>query len=274
MFKSDDQHLLKNIFCFILSCLHHRHGNLVWIWTCWAFLIQKRNCSLTWVGRVHISQTYSYWLDRLCWKGWNCLGLASRKTNPWSEMEFLTVRSDLHRVVEKDKVFQCGCRLARAILYKDFSLTSSFVVWLEVTRYVWKPASPMMDQTEKKHTIASRRLCFCQGIHRGKSCHHLKRQDASTVHSQLAYDMNWLDAAWLSNVRVKKGYLAGEFFIASIKSVSLAPERRETVQFFTPGYFDCLKRNTEAWWCGCLHFFLFSSSFWWQNIFAAFAAKF
>lgn len=34
-------------------------------------------------------------------------------------------------------------------------LTSSFVVWLELMRYVWKPRSPTMDQTEKKHTTAS-----------------------------------------------------------------------------------------------------------------------
>lgn len=34
-------------------------------------------------------------------------------------------------------------------------LTSSFVVWLELIRYVWKPERPMMDQTEKKHITAS-----------------------------------------------------------------------------------------------------------------------
>ena len=34
-------------------------------------------------------------------------------------------------------------------------LTSSLVVWFEEVRYVWNPASPMMDHTEKKHTIAS-----------------------------------------------------------------------------------------------------------------------
>ena len=34
-------------------------------------------------------------------------------------------------------------------------LTSSFVVWLELIRYVWKPESPTMDQTEKKQTTAS-----------------------------------------------------------------------------------------------------------------------
>lgn len=31
-------------------------------------------------------------------------------------------------------------------------LTSSFVVWFEVVRYVWKPASPKTLQTLKKHT--------------------------------------------------------------------------------------------------------------------------
>lgn len=34
-------------------------------------------------------------------------------------------------------------------------LTSSFVVWLELIKYVWKPERPTMDQTEKKHTTAS-----------------------------------------------------------------------------------------------------------------------
>lgn len=36
-----------------------------------------------------------------------------------------------------------------------YKLTSSFVVWSEPTRYVWKPARPITDHTEKKHTIAS-----------------------------------------------------------------------------------------------------------------------
>lgn len=36
-----------------------------------------------------------------------------------------------------------------------WELTSSLVVWLELMRYVWKPRSPTMDQTEKKHTTAS-----------------------------------------------------------------------------------------------------------------------
>lgn len=35
---------------------------------------------------------------------------------------------------------------------------SSLVVWLELMRYVWKPSSPTMDQTEKKHTTASSTL--------------------------------------------------------------------------------------------------------------------
>lgn len=34
-------------------------------------------------------------------------------------------------------------------------LTSSFVVCSDVARYVWKPARPIMDQTEKKQIIAS-----------------------------------------------------------------------------------------------------------------------
>ena len=36
-----------------------------------------------------------------------------------------------------------------------WGLTSSLVVWLEVTRYVWNPASPSIDHTEKKHITAS-----------------------------------------------------------------------------------------------------------------------
>jgi len=35
---------------------------------------------------------------------------------------------------------------------------SSFVVWLELIRYVWKPERPTIDQTEKKHTTASSTL--------------------------------------------------------------------------------------------------------------------
>lgn len=34
-------------------------------------------------------------------------------------------------------------------------LTSSLVVRLEATRYVWKPERPKMDQTEKKHITSS-----------------------------------------------------------------------------------------------------------------------
>lgn len=42
-------------------------------------------------------------------------------------------------------------------------LTSSFVVWLELIRYVWNPESPTMDQTEKKHTTASSTVTGSQG---------------------------------------------------------------------------------------------------------------
>ena len=35
-------------------------------------------------------------------------------------------------------------------------LTSSFVVWLEETKYPWNPVKPTIDQTEKKQMMASR----------------------------------------------------------------------------------------------------------------------
>lgn len=35
-------------------------------------------------------------------------------------------------------------------------LTSSFVVWLEETKYEWKPVNPTIDQIEKKQMMASR----------------------------------------------------------------------------------------------------------------------
>lgn len=46
-------------------------------------------------------------------------------------------------------------------------LTSSFVVWLELIRYVWKPESPTIDQTEKKHTTASSTVTWSQGGQQG-----------------------------------------------------------------------------------------------------------
>lgn len=46
-------------------------------------------------------------------------------------------------------------------------LTSSFVVWLELIRYVWKPESPTIDQTEKKHTTASSTVTWSQGSELG-----------------------------------------------------------------------------------------------------------
>lgn len=47
-------------------------------------------------------------------------------------------------------------------------LTSSFVVWLELIRYVWKPERPTIDQTEKKHTTASSTVAWSQGAERGR----------------------------------------------------------------------------------------------------------
>lgn len=34
-------------------------------------------------------------------------------------------------------------------------LMSSFVVWLELIKYVWNPAKPRIDQTEKKQMTSS-----------------------------------------------------------------------------------------------------------------------
>ena len=48
-----------------------------------------------------------------------------------------------------------------------WELTSSFVVWLELIRYVWKPERPTIDQTEKKHTTASSTVAWGQGEERG-----------------------------------------------------------------------------------------------------------
>lgn len=44
-----------------------------------------------------------------------------------------------------------------------YKLTSSFVVWLELIKYVWKPERPTMDHTEKKHTTASSTVIRSQG---------------------------------------------------------------------------------------------------------------
>lgn len=41
-------------------------------------------------------------------------------------------------------------------LAHEVLLTSSFVVWLEATKYEWKPVNPTIDQIEKKQTMASR----------------------------------------------------------------------------------------------------------------------
>lgn len=57
------------------------------------------------------------------------------------------------KIVPRDTKITCtAVRLQRQL---KAVLTSSFVVRLEATRYVWKPERPKMDQTEKKHITSS-----------------------------------------------------------------------------------------------------------------------
>lgn len=62
-----------------------------------------------------------------------------------------------------------------------YELTSSFVVWLELIKYVWKPERPTMDHTEKKHTTASNTVIESQG----KICKWKKKKDIISNNKQL-----------------------------------------------------------------------------------------
>ena len=61
------------------------------------------------------------------------------------------------QLLKTDPVEKGFLGAAPAVLLFDENdpLMSSFVVWFELMRYVWNPASPRIDQTEKKQITSS-----------------------------------------------------------------------------------------------------------------------